>query len=310
MFEKTLRKAALLLIFLTLLLPGVCSAHGVIGERFFPESLVVLDPFPSDEMDLLAFSRRKDNESLFDSFGAGVSKRLTPNLSLGIDGAYDRVRPNDGTQTMYGFENVAIDLKYSIVQIPEHEFIATTALTWEAGGTGARGVGSGPHSSITPQLLFGWGMGDLPDALKYLKPLAVTGQIGLTASIGNRSAFAADTADTLSYGVVLEYSLLYLQSYVKDVGIPWPLGRLFPVVEFNFQTVLNGPDAGRTLALANPGIIWAGRSYEIGVEAAVPLNGNTGRSAGVQALVHLFLDDIFPDTYGRFFFGASEPLRR
>jgi hypothetical protein len=280
------------------------------GQRFFPESIVVLDPFPSDEADLLAFSHRKDNETLTDTFGAGISKRLAPNLSIGIDGAYDRVRPNDGSQTMYGFENFALDMKYAILRIPEHEFIATTALTWEIGGTGARGVGSDSHSSVTPQFLFGWGLGDLPETLRYLKPLAVTGQVGLTAVIGNRSADAAEVADTLSYGLVVEYSLLYLQSFVKDVGIPWPMNRLFPVAEFNFQTVLNGPDAGRTIALANPGLIWAGRFYEIGVEAAVPLNSQTGHNVGVQALVHLFLDDIFPDTYGRPFFGISEPLKR
>ncbi len=261
-------------------------------------------------MDLLAFSHMKDNDSLTDSFGAGISKRLTPDLAIGLDGAYDRVRPNDGSQTMYGFENFALDVKYAMLRIPEHEFIAATALTWEIGGTGARGIGSDPHSSLTSQLLFGWGLGDLPDSLGYLKPLAVTGQVGLTTAIGNRSADAADIADTLSYGLVVEYSLLYLQSFVKDVGIGWPLNRLFPVVEFSFQTTLNGPAAGQTLALANPGLIWAGRFYEIGVEAAVPLNSQTGHNVGVQALIHLFLDDMFPSTYGRPLIGISEPVRR
>ncbi len=300
---------AVFILLWSLFYPQGALAHGVEGQRFFPESISVLDPFPADEADLLAFSHRKDNESLTDTFGAGISKRLTPNLSIGIDGAYDRMRPNDGSTKMWGFENFALDMKYSMLKVPEHEFIAATALKWEIGGTGARGVGSDQHSSVTPQFLFGYGLGDLPDSLGYLKPLAVTGQLGLTAVIGNRSADAADIADTLSYGLVVEYSLLYMQSFVKDVGIKWPFNRLFPVVEFNFQTVLNGPNAGRTIALANPGLIWAGRYYEIGVEAAVPLNNRTGHNVGVQALIHLFLDDIFPDTYGRPFFGNSEPLK-
>ena len=293
--------AAILL--LMLLIPGVCAGHGVLGERFFPESIVVDDPFPADEMDLLSFSGRKDNKNLTDSFGSEISKRLTPDLSLAIGGAYDVARPNGGSQTMYGFENLDLELKYSVIQMPEHEFIASAGVIYGIGGTGAAGVGSSPRPTVMPQMLFGWGMGDLPDSLKYFKPLAVTGQLGVASTIGGGAP------STLNYGLVVEYSLLYLQSFVKDVGIPWPMSRLFPVAEFNVETPLGGPGAARTQALANPGILWAGEFYEIGVEAAIPLNGATGHSVGVQALVHLFLDDIFPFTYGRPFFGAG-PLRR
>ncbi len=278
-------------------IPATSWGHGVIGQRFFPESLVVLDPFPADEMDLLAFSHIKDENNKTSTFGTGISKRLSPNLSLGIDAAYDDIRPNDGSPSLHGFENVELEVKYAMHRVPQHEFLATAVLGWEIGGSGQTEIGREPHSAITPQLVFGYGLGDLPDGLKYLRPFGITGQVGLTSSVGNRSTNADEIANTLSYGLVVEYSFLYLQSFVKDVGIMWPFNRLLPVVEFNFEKPFNGPNEGQTIAFANPGFIWAGRYYELGLEAAVPLNDRTGHVTGVQALIHLFLDDIFPNTY-------------
>lgn len=279
--------------------PALSFAHGFIGKRFFPESLTVMDPFPSDEADLLAFSHRKDNNATVNTYGAGISKKLTPDLSIGVDGTYDDIRPNDGAPMMRGFENVGLDLKYAILRVPAHEFLLTTALGWEIGGSGSRVINREPHSAVTPQLTFGYGLGDLPEGLKYLKPFAITGQVGLASSLGNKSPDAAETADILRYGLVVEYSLLYLQSFIKDVGVPWPLDRLVPVVEFNFQKVINGPNAYQTTGTANPGFIWSGHDYELGLEAVIPMNDRTGRRVGVQGLIHLFLDDMFPHSYGR-----------
>ncbi len=282
---------------IVVMLPHFLFAHGVIGKRFVPESLTVTDPFPSDEADLLAFSHFKDNESLTNTYGFGISKRLSPNLSFDIDGAYDQVRPNEDTGNQHGFENIGLIVKYAFLRLPEHELLMTTALGWEIGGTGSKEIGREAHSAITPQFMFVYGLGDLPEAVKYLKPLAISGQVGISSTVGNRSTEAADIADTLSYGLVVEYSILYLQSFIKDVGIGWPFSRLVPITEFSFSQPLNGPNAGQTIATANPGVIWAGRYYELGVEAILPLNDRSGSHTGVRALIHLFLDDMFPNTY-------------
>ena len=288
----------LAVFFLVILSPHLSFAHGVIGKRFFPESLTVLDPFPSDEADLLAFSHFKDNESLVNAYGFSISKRFSPNLSFDLDGAYDQIHPNDGSPNQTGFENFALAVKYSMLRVPEHEFILTSALEWEMGGTGSKEIGREPHSSLTPQLLLGYGLGDLPEGMKYLKPLAIEAQVGLTTpGVGNETTDAAEIANTLSYGFVLEYNILYLQSFIKDVGIGWPFSRMVPIVEFSFEQPINGPDAGGTTATANPGIIWAGRYYELGAEAIIPLNDRSGNHTGVRALIHLFLDDMFPRTY-------------
>lgn len=303
MLRRTL--SALLVGFsLIIMLPRFLYAHGVIGKRFIPESLTITDPFPSDEADLLAFSHFKDNESLANIYGFGISKRLSPNFAVDLDGAYNQIRPNEGGETLHGFENFALMVKYSVLRVPEHELLITTGLEWEIGGTGSKEIGREPHSALTPQLLFVYGLGDLPEGVKYLRPLAISGQVGLTAPVGNRAEEAVEIANTLTYGLSVEYSLMYLQSFVKDVGLGWPLSRLFPIVEFSFEQPLNGPNTGQTLATANPGVIWAGRYYELGAEAIIPLNDRSGSHTGVRALIHLFLDDIFPRTYTRAPFGG------
>lgn len=297
----------LVLIFLVLTLPALSFAHGVIGQRFFPESVTVLDPFPADEMDLLAFSHQKDPDSLVNAYGGGISKRLSPNLSFGLDWEYDHIRPNDGSSTIRGFNNVGADLKYNIIRIPEHEFLATVALAWDIGGSGQHKVTGDSHSAWTPEFLFGYGFGDLPDGLKYLKPFAVTGQFGITSIAGR----AADTTTSIKYGFVLEYSLLYLQSSIKDIGIGWPLSRIVPMVEFAGESPFNGPDTGQATATAYPGFTWAGKYYQMSVEAIMPLNKRTGSHTGVQALLHLYLDDIFPRSYTWTpFYGILGPTQR
>ena len=93
------------------------------------------------------------------------------------------------------------------------------------------------------------------------------------------------------------YSIPYLQSFVKDVGLGAPFDRMFPVVEFNFTTNASKPNSGRTTAFANPGLIWVGRYIELGLEAKLPLNNVAGKNAGLNALIHLFIDDLWPNIF-------------
>ena len=102
---------------------------------------------------------------------------------------------------------------------------------------------------------------------------------------------------TLPYGIAITYSVPYLQSFVRDLGLREPFDRLFPVVEFNFETPVSGPDKRRTTAFANPGLLWAGKYIQLGLEAQVPMNKFSGKNAGVRGLVHLFIDDIWPNIF-------------
>jgi len=270
--------------------PAISWGHGVVGQRFFIESESVEDPFASDEMDLIAYSHQKDADgNNANTYSGGISKRLSPNLGIGLEWEYDMISNTDGTSTD-GWNNLAAHVKYMMVKIPEHEFLASVMLDWDIGGSGNQRVTEDSHSTLTPSLLFGYGLGDLPDALGVLKPFAVTGQLGIASTLRPHNS---DSSTEIDYGLVVQYSLLYLQSFVKDIGIPWPLNRLVPIVEFTGTSPMVG---GAELTLY-PGIAWAGRFFQVNVEAIAPLNQQSGSGTGVQFLLHLYLDDMFPDTY-------------
>lgn len=105
-----------------------------------------------------------------------------------------------------------------------------------------------------------------------------------------------ETETEFFYDFVLMYDLEYLHDYVMDVGLPWPVNRLLPVVEFNFETVVNGPERA-TEAFITPGLVYRGDKYvQLGVAGQFPLNSTTKREfdSGIVFLIDLFYDDIIP----------------
>ncbi|HWH90301.1 MAG TPA: hypothetical protein VNV64_00770, partial [Candidatus Binatia bacterium] len=89
-------------------------------------------------------------------------------------------------------------------------------------------------------------------------------------------------------------------------GLRAPFDRLIPLVEFALQTPLNRGEQGQTTGTINPGIIWAGKYFQVGVEAVVPINERTGNNVGVIAQLHFFVDDLFPHSLGRPLFGGNK----
>jgi len=150
-------------------------------------------------------------------------------------------------------------------------------------------------------------LGDLPDTLSLLRPVAATGVVGITiptsASTRTSDMEIERHPNVLRYGFALEYSLIYLQEQVKDIGLRAPFDRLIPLVEFSFDTPLNRGRSGETTGTINPGVIWSSKYVQFGVEAIVPINERTGKSVGVIGQVHFYLDDLFPHTLGRPLFG-------
>ncbi|MBI3609582.1 MAG: hypothetical protein HY204_02635 [Nitrospirae bacterium] len=291
--------------------PTILWAHGVVGKRFFPASIVVEDPFPADEMTLAAPSYIKGPEGKETSVGFEIQKRLSPDLGLSVGDEYLSVNPEEeGRPTEKGFANPEFTLTYAMFRSSEHEYIASTAVSFEPGGIGSDKVGAEDLSRIAPAFLFGKGLGDLPDRLAYLRPLAVSGRVGLEVPWG-RSGDAADLAGSFRYGLVVEYSIPYLQSFVKDVGLPRPFNRMFPIVELTYDVPMSGPDAHKATGFLNPGIVWTGKYVELGLEAQIPLNDRTGKNTGVAGLIHLFLDDMAPNVFSWTpFSGTLGPTRR
>jgi len=301
--------------------PGDAFAHGTAGKRFFPATLATEDPFVADELSLPTVSSFREPASGEEPSTREIessvefSKRITPNLGISFEGAYI-VREPDGLPTQKAWGNLDVGLKYQFYSSAEHETILSAGLGWEVGGTGSKKVGADSFSTIEPALFFGKGFGDLFDDHPFLKPLAVTGSIGVafptrasttTFSVEEETGeLAADVEQhpyVLNVGLAIEYSLPYLQSFVKDVGLKEPFNRVIPLVEISIQNPLNRGQGGQTTGTVNPGFIWAGRQFQLGLEAIIPINNRTGNQVGVLAQLHFYLDDIFPSSIGRPIFG-------
>jgi hypothetical protein len=308
------------------LLIGAASpawAHGMIGQRFFPATLAIDDPFVADELSLPTISFMR-----FHGFGespalrqtdisAEFSKRLSPNLGLSLGGNLTILDPDHG-KTEAGFDNMEVSLKYVFWKSAEHEILLSAGVSWDVGGTGSKRIGAESFDTVTPQLFFGKGMGDLPDSVALLKPLAITGAFGVNLPTRrfNKTITVSDEGGdeeggggggveiekelnpkVVQWGFTLQYNLQYLQSFVRDVGIPAPFNRMIPIVEFAMQTPVEGPQAGRTTGTINPGVIWFGRYFQLGLELQIPINRESGKSVGVLAQLHFYLDDIAPNIF-------------
>ena len=68
-------------------IPAISFAHGVAGQRFFPTTFAVDDPFISDEFSVLYNSIKMNDEAggpqvQASSLEAGDSKRIFPNFGI------------------------------------------------------------------------------------------------------------------------------------------------------------------------------------------------------------------------------------
>ena len=68
------------------------------------------------------------------------------------------------------------------------------------------------------------------------------------------------------------------------------------------ETPLN-PGGTPATGTINPGVIWSGKYFQIGLEAVIPINRHTGNNVGVLAQLHFYLDDLFPQIFGKPLFG-------
>lgn len=295
------------------------GAHGLAGKRFFPSTIAIDDPFVSDELTLPSILHIKrpasgDEPATRETEISGeLSKRITRFFGISLEGELAHLDP-DNAPSKTGFGNLEVGLKWQALTSEAHEALLSFGVGWEVGGTGRKATEAESFDVVTPSIFFGKGFGDLPDSLWILKPLALTGVTGLAIPTRSRTRTVTVDGDeveeeierhphVLKWGFALEYSLQYLTSYVRDVGLPEFFRRMIPLVEVELSTPLDRGQAGRTTGTVNPGIIWAGRFFQVGVEAVVPINERTGKNVGVRAMLHFFLDDLLPTSYGRPLFG-------
>lgn len=276
--------------------PCTAWAHGFAGQRFFPATLTIDDPFVADEGDILLGHSRTPNDVGGDVTTSSTSlefaKRITRNLGVSVATEYDNLRFSNGDPSLRGFNNLAVGVRYLSLVSAAHEALVSVGLNADLGGTGSKAVAD-RFSTISPIVLFGKGLGDLPDSVPYLRPIAVTGAVSPN--------FTTDSSapDSLDWGFTFEYSLPYLQSFVKDVGLRAPFNHMIPVVEMPMNTCLNLGCRGQTTGTVNPGVIWFSRWGQLALEAAIPVNPRSGHHVGVLFQVHFYFDDIFPQSLGK-----------
>ncbi len=313
-------------------LTGIVPAlsHTVVGNRLFPATLGIDDPGVNDELALPAFAyvANPDNSNEFD-YEFEWQKTITYNLSFTIGSALthlvNTVRPDGSIGGLTGWQNIETQLKWTPYQNAEHEFIVSVAGSSEFGRTGNPSIGADTVTSLTAKGFIGKGFGDVE--AEWLKPFALTGEVDYTWSTHPVSitdidpttgALSIDQSPTvLTYGATVQYSLLYMNSFVHEV--PEFFRHLIPTFEAVFSTPISNigpsipdsvPGTHETIGIYGPGLYYIGRlgpiSFELGAVVAIPINRASGRHVGALAILDLFLDDMLPDSLGKPLIGPRQ----
>jgi hypothetical protein len=280
---------------------GVASAHVVVGVRLFPVTLTFDDPGVGDEATLPQIvyqpgaSGQKDYQLQWE-----YDKRITPTTAVIYNQGYD-ILQQPGLKTRTGFENAVFTGKWQSLTVPQTETVVSLGVIQSLGGGYAtQNVGGDATGTTSPTLYFGQGLGALP--IGTLRPLAVTGELNYNIPDHRLNSAGDNKGNPFSWtgGLSLQYSIPYLQQNVKHYDMPEFFGRLIPLVELNWFSPAAGPAYGLPMTLmAAPGVIYEGDTYQVGLEALVPLNKAAGPHVGVILQVHFFLDDLFPNSLGK-----------
>ncbi len=273
------------LLLLTIFIASPASAHGIAGDRYFPPTIVVDDPYAANEAHGVV--GRTPN------IGAGNSNTTSGNVALvgagiepfdgfgiAIDGVYRQ--PNGNlTPQANGFDNLYYTVKKELEINDEHEFSVTIGMTGQASRTG--GKGSDAYSTYAPTIYYAKGFGDLPNSMALLKPFALTGILGYQIPTEQTQA------KVFNWGFTAQYSFLYLNRYVRSTGWNDFFNRLVAVVEFPMQTCLTTRCAGQITGSVNPGVVWVGEHFNLSAEVVFPVNSQSGVSNGILFQIHKYL---------------------
>jgi hypothetical protein len=292
---------ALALLF-TALSYSEAFAHCFVGARFFPATLAVDDPCVADELSLptISWSKTADTPPATEwDVSTEISKRITEDLGISIGDTWSQIHQPGGF-TNAGFGNLETTLQYQLLKDSSHEFAELLGLIVDWGGTGASNSGiATPYTLLTPTYYFGKGFGDLPDQAGWLRAFAMTGEIGY--QIPSRSFDVVQQAaipQMVPWGASIQYSMPYLKSEIQDLQLPDFINHLILITEAQMTTPAanNFGNSWVTTGTINPGVIYVSSYFQVGLEAQVPVNRESGHGIGVLGQLHFYLDDISPNT--------------
>lgn len=267
--------------------PLAVNAHAIAGMRLFPSTLTFDDPGIGAELPL-TFSHINVDGTEQNVFSASFTKPITPGFSLVASTDYQSLG-SGGASTLRGWDNFALGGAWQVYNVADTESIGAFSLTDSIAHTGSRALGS-EYSTWSPEFDFGQGLGNV--STNWLKPAALSGSIGMDIPSDAR------VPRTLNWALSLQYSIPYLQNFVKYVGIKAPFNNLIPIIEFPMQTCLDNGCRGQTTGYVAPGVIWIGHYFQWGVELQIPVNRRTGNSVGILIGFDFYLDDLAPHTIG------------
>jgi hypothetical protein len=106
------------------------SAHCIVGNRFFPATLIVDDPCVNDELSIPTIAAFKNGDvpsaDELDISGE-YSKTITQNFGVSVGDTWVHLDvPGEGTHS--GFDNLETSFKYQFVRDASHELAMSAAL--------------------------------------------------------------------------------------------------------------------------------------------------------------------------------------
>ncbi len=260
-------------------------AHGVAGNRYFPPTIVVEDPYAANEVHAVVgrtanIGAGNTNTDSGNVASAGIGIEPLNGFGIAINGLYRSPNGNLTPQSS-GLDNLYYVVKQELHISDPHEFALSIGVLGQGGRTGSKNGDT--YSTYAPTIFYAKGFGDLPDSLSYLKPLAVTGVLGYQIPTDQSQP------KVFNWGFTVQYSLLYLNSFVQPTGWNNFFNRLVPVVEFPMQTCLTGRCSGQVIGSVNPGVIWVGEQFNLSAQAVFPVNSQSGAGNGVLFQLHKYL---------------------
>ena len=270
-----------------LLAPAMAQAHAIAGQRVFPSTLTFDDPGIGAELPLV-FSHINVDGVQQNSLNLSLTKPITPSLSLTASTGYLGAT-GGGQPSVHGWDNLTLGAVWQAYVNPGTESIGALGINRTFAGTGSRAVRS-DTSTWSPEFKFGQGLGKVP--VSWLRPFAVTGAVGVDLPDDSTQP------RMLNWALSLQYSIPYLQNFVKYAGIKAPFDRMIPLVEFPMQTCLDRGCHGQTTGYVAPGVAWVGREFQMAAALQIPVNHRTGNSVGFLLQFDFYLDDLAPHGFG------------
>ena len=284
---KHIRLRMLWLVVGLVLGPAPAYAHAIAGMRLFPSTLNFDDPGIGAELPLV-FDHINVDGTEQNVLSAAFTKPITSDFSLVMSTDYQSLVPG-GLPAIRGWDNVSVAGAWQLYENDNSESIGMFSLADSIAHTGSQAVGS-EYSTWTPEFAFGQGLGEV--SANWLKPAAVTGAVSVSVPTNST------VPRTLNWAFSLQYSIPYLQNFVKYVGLKAPFNNMIPIIEFPMQTCLDNGCHGQTTGYIAPGFIWINHYVQWGVELQIPVNRRTGNSVGIMLGFDFYLDDLAPHTIG------------